>query len=670
MNASEERPYTSQVLYLIVLLLAVPAAAQWSTQSPIPTHLTVGGVAAPAPDRVFLATDDDFFDDGGALFESTDGGATWTQRDVPFSLGSGLHGIFFLDDQRGWTWGNVNYRTTDGGTTWEELPFLGSAYFMKFYTPAFGLATGNFGAFVSGDGGLTWTPSPNDMGAFDFADDSIGLGVADTGLYRTTDAGATFTLVHAGAAAAAAFLDATVAVAIVDGAFVRSTDAGATWTAGADAVARSRLLAVSSDVILAWGRSGTFPDYDDRILRSSDAGQTWTDLGEVIDPGSYAVPFAFAVPAAQTVVASDGAGGLHRSTDAGATWAQVYSSPGPIPGFLSSTVPAFTDASTGYFGLGNGFVIKTTDGGATWAQISSGIGESILDMDRFADGSLIAVGENGTVLRSTGTVPWILEEPFTMAHLTAVQVIGPQEVVAVDETARVYSSADGGDTWTAAVATPAGLDAEDLHFSSLLDGWVAGFGFAGAAVFHTADGGDTWTSVPDFMGAYVAVDFEGANGWTANVSGRFYRSVDSGATWIQGDLPGSPLQIRDMDFFDPNIGYAVGWWGYAVRSDDGGATWQILPTPNDADRLTDIYLLGPDELWVSSHDGVAYYSANGGQNWAVLDIGSAGFRQFLDHRRNAGRRRLDGPASRATSSTSLDRRHPPSTSRRWPPTTS
>jgi hypothetical protein len=46
----------------------------------------------------------------------TDGGVTWTQRDVPFSLGSGLHGIFFLDDLNGWTWGNVNYRTTDGGT--------------------------------------------------------------------------------------------------------------------------------------------------------------------------------------------------------------------------------------------------------------------------------------------------------------------------------------------------------------------------------------------------------------------------------------------------------------------------------------------------------------------------------------------------------------------------
>ncbi len=97
-------------------------------------------------------------------------------------------------------------------------------------------------------------------------------------------------------------------------------------------------------------------------------------------------------------------------------------------------------------------------------------------------------------------MPWTLHERFTTSHLQAVQVIGPQEVVVVDETARVYSSADGGATWTAAATTPPGLEAEDLFFTTLLDGWVTGFGFGGAAVFHTTDGGATWTAVPGFLG--------------------------------------------------------------------------------------------------------------------------------------------------------------------------
>ena len=129
-----------------------------------------------------------------------------------------------------------------------------------------------------------------------------------------------------------------------------------------------------ADVVLAWGRSGAFPDYDDRIFRSADGGAAWTDLGEVIDPGPFAAPFGFTAPAAGTVVASDGAGNIFRSIDAGLTWAQTFATPGPTPGFLGSGAPVFLDAQTGYFGFGAGFVIQTTDGGASWAQISSGSG--------------------------------------------------------------------------------------------------------------------------------------------------------------------------------------------------------------------------------------------------------------------------------------------------------
>ncbi len=134
--------------------------------------------------------------------------------------------------------------------------------------------------------------------------------------------------------------------------------------------------------------------------------------------------------------------------------------------------------------------------------------------------------------------------------------------------------------------------------------------------------------VPNFQGAYRAVDVEGTNIWAANVGEIFYRSTDNGVTWIQGMLPYSPVQIGDMDFFDESIGYAVGWWGQAYRSNDGGISWEILPTPNTNDNFSDIYLLGANELWVSSTNDVAYYSATGGQSWSVLDIGSQGFGSF------------------------------------------
>ncbi|MDX1418872.1 MAG: YCF48-related protein [Rubricoccaceae bacterium] len=612
----------------LLVVAAVPASAQWSTQSPVPTGQELRGVAAPTAQRAFVVGTDNAFDDQGALFETADGGQTWIPRDVPFSLSEPLNGIFFLDSQHGWTYGNANYRTTDGGSTWDELPFLGSTYRMEFWTPTFGFASTNDG-WVSRDGGLTWEPSPNGMVDFAFADDGtglLGLGVSTSGIYRTLDGGLTFTLALGGSAADVVFLTPTLAVGIVDDAFVRSTDGGTTWTTGAAAEGRRQLVAVSPTVALAWGRSGSFPDYDDRLFRSGDGGQTWADLGEVIDEETVSV----AVADPQTVVALDRGGDVLHSADAGQTWAEAYDSPGPWPGYFGTVVPAFADAQTGYLAFGRGLVLKTTDGGASWRQVGSGYGADLAALDRFSDGRLLAVGAGGALLTNAGAADaaWLLQPSPTTLDLRGVDVVGPQDVVVVDEGGRVYRSADGGDTWTAGAATPPSFDAEDLDFATPLDGWVAGFGSSGGAVFHTTDGGASWTAAPGFSGAYVAVDFEGQSGWALNVTGRYYRTTDGGATWVQGELPDASGQVQDLDFFDAATGYAVGWYGFAARSDDGGATWETLPIPNGDDRLTDLYLLGPNELWVSTTDDVAYYSATGGQTWARIEIGSGGFGNF------------------------------------------
>ena len=171
-------PSQIRLVVLLMIIISSTAIPQWNTQSPIPTNHSISGIGAPTSSRVFIATDNNSFDNAGSLFESTDGGNNWIPREVPFGSSSPFYGLFFLDSQNGWLYGNENYKTTDGGTNWTQLPFLGSTYFMKFYSSNFGLATGNFGQYISRDGGLSWNPSPNDIFAYDFASDQMGLGVS------------------------------------------------------------------------------------------------------------------------------------------------------------------------------------------------------------------------------------------------------------------------------------------------------------------------------------------------------------------------------------------------------------------------------------------------------------------------------------------------------------
>lgn len=625
-------PPLMRLFAIMIIIITSTATAQWTTQSPIPTNHSINGIGAPTSSRVFIATDDNSFDNTGSLFESTDGGNNWIAREVPSGSSSPFYGLFFLDSQNGWLYGNENFRTTDGGTTWSQMPFLGSTYFMKFSTQNFGVTTGNFGVYISRDGGLSWNPSPNDMYSFDFIDNQVGLGISANGIYKTTDAGLTFTVIKTGSAEAVKYLSSTVVVGIVDSIFVRSTDGGENWTTSNTAGGKNNLVKINNDIVLAWGRAGTFPDYDDRVFRSADGGQSWSDLGEIMNVSSYSGSLAFAVSGPINISATDGAGNMFHSSDAGLNWAQIFTAPvGVLPSYLSSAIPFFADSQTGYFGYGSGFIIKTTDGGASWFQVSSGSGNSINDIDRFANDDLIAVGENGTILRKVnGSSRWIIQQSTTQTNFKAVQVISSSDAVAVDDAGKIFTSTDSGINWTGASSSPQDLlAAEDLHFTSLQDGWVIGQGYNNGALFHTTNGGSNWTAVPDFMGYYNSLDVQGTNMWASSPTlGLFYRSTDNGNSWIEGNLPGQPYQIQDMDFYNESVGYAIGFAGQVFRSSDAGITWQILPTPNQVDQFTDIYLVGQNELWLSTSSNSVYYTANAGQSWAILNTGSQGFGQF------------------------------------------
>ncbi len=191
---------------------------------------------------------------GFDIRRTSDRGQTWSQV-YANTAGQVFHAVAFVPSTGTATTGvavgtaaggGLMLRTTDGGLSWSPVaigtvPRLSAVSFSRT-NPGLGLAGGiNRTLLRTTDGGASWMPVTISALGTNDAIQAIGFSptgavvmiAADGGLYRSTDAGLTWTRVYAsrGSMLGVTFLSATDAVAVgVWGTIVRSTDGGATWT--------------------------------------------------------------------------------------------------------------------------------------------------------------------------------------------------------------------------------------------------------------------------------------------------------------------------------------------------------------------------------------------------------------------------------------------------------
>ena len=267
--------------------------------------------------------------------------------------------------------------------------------------------------------------------------------------------------------------------------------------------------ALDGKVVWASGTGGTF-------LRTTDAGATW-HAGAV--PGAEALDFrAIAALNANTAyVLSIGAGDksrIYKTSDGGLHWNLLFTNP-DAAGFLDGL--AFWDPKRG-IALGDPvdgrFVVLTTgDGGARWTRQATPA--AVAGEGAFAaSNTSLALGAGGEVWFGTG---------------------GPHG-------ARVFHSRDGGRTWSVTV-TPIRNDGASagifsLAFSDSLHGMAAGGDYAKPAetsgnLAITADGGATWTAPaarPAGFRSAVAY-LADRQAWIAAGTSGSDISTDGGKTW-------------------------------------------------------------------------------------------------------------------------------------------
>jgi len=356
---------------------------------------------------------------GGGVYKTTDAANLWRPSGMPedniLSIAAtpdyGASGALFIGSVKG------VHKSTDSGATWNEAhqglsgyeigSMVGSPNYATDHTILAGRGAYQATVLKTTNSGLTWDASTTGMIgnrlrglaiSADFGSDHVVLAAADTGVFKSTDAGDTWQDVTTGPVRADDPNMQAVAAASAEHLFAasstriwRSIDGGGYWrdsglSGGAGPM---RCLTVSPN----YASDGTVfagTHYDGNV---GSSGGIWVSVNRGLSwqPAREGLP---AYPSVQKIVlspsfASDrtmfvglthpaGEGGVYKSIDAGGTWVEVNTGieydPNVGPAVRAVAISSqYASDQTVYAGTDGFGVFRSTDGGGTWTRLGDGL---------------------------------------------------------------------------------------------------------------------------------------------------------------------------------------------------------------------------------------------------------------------------------------------------------
>lgn len=537
-NCIEFDPNNSNIIWIGAacggLWKSTDGGATWSSNTDLLPSLSISDIVIDPsnPQTMYIATGDKYgiyyqYETWGhysaGVMKSTDGGLTWNQTTLSFSLANVtvIQRLILDPSNPNTLYAATNmgiFKTTDGGATWNNIR-PGKVYDIEM-KPGDNttLYTGDStGVLRSTNSGASWSPvaSVSSTGrtsiAVSAANPSVVYAWTEGGnFYYSNNSGVSFTprTDPSGDCTPYGYYDMVLEVSqtnenvlFVGGLNVaRTTDGGNSWTTVSDWAGWPNSNYVHADnhaQKFAPGSSTTiFSCNDGGIFKSSDQGTTWTDLSGGIDIKQYyRLASAFNNPNLIYAGAQDN--GTDRVTGLN-TATQVNGADG------EECLVDFTDDNIVFVSSQGGYFQKSTDGGNTFNVLSQ-FGcdwTSPIIMDP-TNNNIMYLGASNVYKSTDNGNNWtnVSSGSFDGSCIYSLEVCyGSPSYVYAATFGHIYRSVNGGNSWTNITSnlpvSSAAISGITISDSNPDAAWVTLSGFSsGNKVYSTTDGGASWSNI-------------------------------------------------------------------------------------------------------------------------------------------------------------------------------
>ena len=367
---------------------------------------------------------------------------------------------------------------------------------------------------------------------------------------------------------------------VTGGQCYRSTDGGETWAGSSFGTLTQTATAVCVDPTnpskvyaaggeIDFGAGGMHLGF----YRSTDGGQSWSTSSHLSFDGVsvHGMAVAKTNPNVIYVCGAKDAGGasyglLLKSTDGGATWADISSACDPeVYGEFNDVAVDPTDASRVY--VAGWDFYRSTDGGATWAPASSYFGAKAMAVDPTDPAKIYVAGWDDVFVSTTYGLAWLELEDAIAGRAAHVEVApGTPSSIYIATESGLFKSSNAGLAWGAVhrgvrhETIPAVALAASSTSTLVVESQLWG-------VYKTEDSAGTWERAGDFTGQgdvaallihptvpAVVLALEGSGPGSADL----HVSTNQALTWMLMDSSFADGHCIAQDPSRPDISYLGG----------------------------------------------------------------------------------------------------------------